>query len=153
RLWYGTVTLHEGSEPHMTISVAGARAAYGVTIAEINLKLIWDVISAIHVGQSGDAFVLDRSGRLVAHPDISLVLRGVDDPAATRLTALQQGAIAGGETAEGTNAERRTVIAAMAPIAGPDWMAFVEQPSSEAFAPIRAELWRTGFLLLAGAVL
>ncbi len=153
RIWYGPVTLHEGSEPHMTISVAGARAAYGVTIAEINLKLIWDVISAIHVGQSGDAFVLDRSGRLVAHPDISLVLRGENDPAAARLKALQQAAIAGGgETAEGADAEHRTVIAAMAPIAGPDWMAFVEQPASEAFTPIRMALWRTGFLLLAGAV-
>ena len=40
----------------------------------------------------------------------------------------------------------------MAPIAGPDWMAFVEQPASEAFTPIRMALWRTGFLLLAGAV-
>ncbi len=99
RIWYGPVTLHEGSEPHMTIAVAGARAGYGVTIAEINLKLIWDVISAIHVGQSGDAFVLDRSGRLVAHPDISLVLRGDDDPVAARLKALQQATIAGsGET-------------------------------------------------------
>src|SRR4029077_7154443 len=37
-------------------------------------------------------------------------------------------------------------------IAGPDWMAFVEEPASEAFAPIRMALWRTGFLLLAGAV-
>ena len=153
RIWYGPVTLHEGSEPHMTIAVAGARAGHGVTIAEINLKLIWDVISAIHVGQSGDAFVLDRSGRLVAHPDISLVLRGDDDPAAARLKALQQATIAGnGETADGTDAEHRTVIAAMAPIAGPDWMALVEEPASEAFAPIRMALWRTGFLLLAGAV-
>jgi adenylate cyclase len=40
----------------------------------------------------------------------------------------------------------------MAPIAGPDWMAFVEEPESEAFMPIRAALWRTGCLLLAGAV-
>src|SRR5271167_215618 len=153
RIWYGPVTLHEGSEPYMTISVAGARPGNGVTVAVINLKLIWDVISAIRIGQSGDAFVLDQSGRLVAHPDISLVLRGENDPAAARLKALQQAAIAGGgETADGTDAEHRTVIAAMAPIAGPDWMAFVEEPASEAFAPIRAELWRTGFLLLAGAV-
>ena len=42
------------------IAVAGARKANGVTIAVINLKLIWDVISAIHVGRSGDAFVLDQ---------------------------------------------------------------------------------------------
>jgi adenylate cyclase len=151
-IWYGPVTLHEGSEPHMTVAVAGAREINGVTVAEINLKLIWDVISAIHVGQSGDAFVLDRAGRLVAHPDISLVLRGDDDPAAARLKELQKATIdAGGETADAVDAEGRSVIAAMAPIPGPDWTAFVEQPASEAFGPIRAALWRTGLLLLAGA--
>jgi adenylate cyclase len=96
-------------------------------------------------------FVLDHSGRLVAHPDISLVLRGDDDPAAASLKELQRATI-GGETADATDAQHRTVIAAMAPIAGPDWMAFVEQPASEALTPIRAALWRTGFLLLAGAV-
>ena len=73
----------------MTVAVAGARASAGVTIAEINLKFIWDVISDIHVGQTGIAFVLDRSGELVAHPDISLVLRGKDNPAAAPLRALQ----------------------------------------------------------------
>ncbi len=149
---YGPVTLHEGSEPHMTVAIAGAREINGITVAEINLKLIWDVISAIHVGRSGNAFVLDRSGRLVAHPDISLVLRGDDDPAATRLKELQKATInAGGETADAVDAEGRAVIAAMAPIPGPDWMAFVEQPASEALGPIRAALWRTGLLLLAGA--
>jgi adenylate cyclase len=152
-IWYGPVTLHEGSEPHMTVAVAGVREINGITVAVINLKLIWDVVSAIHIGQSGDAFVLDRSGRLVAHPDISLVLRGDDDPAAAPLRDLQKATIGGGgETAEAVNAQGRSVIAAMAPIPGPDWMAFVEEPASEAFTPIRAALWRTGFLLLAGAV-
>src|ERR1700741_63457 len=153
RIWYGPVSFYEGSEPHMAIAVAGARGINGVTIAVVNLKLIWDVIQAIHVGQSGDAFVLDRPGRLVAHPDISLVLRGDGDPSAARLKQLQQAAIAGGgETAEGVDAEHRSVIAAMAPIPGPDWMAVVEQPSAEALTPIRAALWRTGLLLLAGAL-
>jgi class 3 adenylate cyclase len=151
-IWYGPVTLHEGSEPHMTVAVAGAREINGITIAVINLKLIWDVVSAIHVGHSGNAFVLDRAGRLVAHPDISLVLRGDDDPAAARLKELQKATIgAGGEIADAVDAEGRSVIAAMAPIPGPDWMALVEQPASEALGPIRAALWRTGLLLLAGA--
>ena len=137
----------------MTIAVAGAREINGVTIAVVNLKLIWDVVQAIHVGRSGEAFVLDRPGRLVAHPDISLVLRGEGDPSAARLKQLQQAAIAGGgETAKGIDAEGRSVIAAMAPIPGPDWMAFVEQPAAEALTPIRAALWRTGLLLLAGAL-
>jgi class 3 adenylate cyclase len=153
RIWYGPVTLHEGSEPHMTVAVGGAREVNGITVAVINLKLIWDVISAIHVGQSGDAFVLDHSGRLVAHPDISLVLRGPDDSAAVHLKELQEAIIGGGgETAEGSNAEGQWVIAAMAPIPGPDWLALVEQPASEAFGPIRAALWRTALLLLVGAM-
>jgi adenylate cyclase len=153
RLWYGPVTLYGDSEPHMTVAVAGARAANGVTIAVINLKLIWDVISSIHVGRSGDAFVLDSTGRLVAHPDISLVLRGDNDPAAARLKELQRAMVErGGETTEGSDAEQRLVIAAMAPIAGPGWAALVEEPASEAFGPIRAALWRTGLLLLLGAL-
>ena len=39
----------------------------------------------------------------------------------------------------------------MTPIAGVDWMLIVEQPLSEAFAPIRRSLWRAGGLLLCGA--
>src|SRR5207253_320545 len=67
--------------------------------------------------------------------------------------ALQQAAITGGgETAEGSNAESRPVIAAMAPIPGPDWVAFVEQLAAEALTPIRAALWRTGLLVLAGTL-
>jgi adenylate cyclase len=152
-VWYGPVTFYEGSEPHMQIAVAGTRRADGVTIAVINLKLIWDVVSAIHVGRSGDAFVLDKTGRLVAHSDISLVLRGANDPAAGRLKKLLQATTAGrSEFIAGRNAVDATVIAAMATIPGPNWVAFVEEPQAEAFAPIRASLWRTGFLLLAGAL-
>jgi adenylate cyclase len=152
-IWFGPVTFYQGSEPHMQIALAGTRKANGVTVAVINLKLIWDVISAIHVGQSGDAFVLDKSGRLVAHPDISLVLRGADDPAAGRLKGLLQATTdEGSGVTAGHNAEGTSVIAAMAPIPDPGWTAFVEEPKAEAFAPIRAALWRTLYLLFAGAL-
>ena len=50
----------------------------GVTVAEVNLKLIWDVINALKVGKGGYAYVVDGQGRLIAHPDISLVLRDTD---------------------------------------------------------------------------
>ena len=152
RIWYGPVTFHDGSEPYMRVAVAGAREINGITLATINLKLIWDVIAAIHIGRAGDAFVLDRYGRLVAHPDISLVLRGDDDPAAARLKDFKSATIAGGTAVEATDTQSYRVIFAMAPIPGPEWMTFVEEPVSEAFGPIRAALWRTGFLLLAGTL-
>src|SRR5271165_2983097 len=151
RLWWGPVTLHRGSEPFMTVAVAGARASAGVTIAEINLKFIWVVISDIHVGQTGIAFVLDRSGELVAHPDISLVLRGKDNPAAAPLRALQVAANAsGGGIVSGADTEGRSVSAAAKRIEGPEWTAIVALPVAEAYQPIRAALWRTALLLLAG---
>jgi hypothetical protein len=56
-------------------ALAGTRRDAGVSVAEVNLKLIWDVVSQIKVGERGQAYVVDAQGRLIAHPDISLVLR------------------------------------------------------------------------------
>src|SRR6202453_3780620 len=129
-LWWGPVTLHRGSEPYMAVAVAGPRASAGVTIAEINLKLVWDVISAIRVGETGQAFVLDGGGKLVAHPDISLVLGGEGNSAIAALRALQAAALAGGEElVSGADAEGRAVLAAGVPIMGPGWTVFAAQPA------------------------
>ena len=46
-----------------------------MTVAEVNLKFIWDVVSQIKVGKDGHAYVVDVRGNLIAHPDISLVLQ------------------------------------------------------------------------------
>ena len=149
-VWFGPLALHRGSEPFITVAVAGSRSSAGVTIGEINLKLIWEVISAIRVGKTGDAFVLDRAGRLVAHSDISLILGGENNPVVAPLRALQISAHRT-DVASGEDAQHRAVLAAAAEIVGPDWTTFVEQPIAEANGPIRAALWRTGFLLVAGA--
>src|SRR6185437_8347902 len=75
---YGPVYFRRESEPYMTLSLAGTRRDTGVSIAQVNLKLIWDVVSKIKVGEHGRAYVVDSAGRLIAHPDISLVLRNTD---------------------------------------------------------------------------
>lgn len=151
-IWYGPVTFYQGSEPFMTIAVAGNRKAVGIAVAEINLKLIWDVISAIRVGRTGKAYVLDQLDRLIAHPDISKVLRGTSNETSSAMRELQEAIVAGGGEAIATrNVEGETVLATMASIPGTGWTVFVEQPLSEAFAPIHRALWRAGGLLLAGA--
>ncbi len=78
KVYYGPIYFHRGSEPYMTLAIAGPRRHAGVSIAEVNLKFVWDVVSQIKVGQRGYAYVVDAQGRLVAHPDISLVLRNTD---------------------------------------------------------------------------
>ena len=62
----------------MTLSLAGTRRDTGVSIAQVNLELIWDVLSKIKFSGHGRAYVIDAAGRLIAHPDISLVLRNTD---------------------------------------------------------------------------
>ena len=153
RIWYGPVTFFRGSEPFMTIAVSGNRAAVGMAVAEINLKLIWDVILAIRVGRLGDAFVLDQPGRLVAHPDISLVLRA-DETAARPLQALRTAILARADAAiTGRDTGGHAVVAAMARIPGVDWTVVVKQPVAEAFRPIYDALYRTLAILVVGVAL
>jgi hypothetical protein len=78
KVYYGPVYFRRESEPYMTLAIAGTRRDAGVSVAEVNLKLIWDVVSQIKVGERGHAYVIDAQGRLIAHPDISLVLRNTD---------------------------------------------------------------------------
>ena len=48
--YYGDVSFRKGSEPFMTVAVAGPRGEAGVAIAEVSLKYIWDVVSEIRIG-------------------------------------------------------------------------------------------------------
>ncbi len=156
RVWFSPVYFRKESEPYMTLAMAREGRKAGVTVAEINLKLIWDVITGLKIGQSGYAYVVDERGRLIAHPDISLVLRDTD------LSKLPQVAAAlapapgqGGETRAATLAQNlggRSVLTAHAAIAPVGWRVFVEVPLAEAFAPLYGAALRTAALLLFGLI-
>src|SRR6516165_6817028 len=157
RVWFSPVYFRKESEPYMTMAVARTGRNAGVTIAEVNLKLIWDVISALKIGQNGYAYVVDREGRLIAHPDISLVLRNTDlsqfpQVAAARAEASgEKAAPPDAMVAKGINGER--VLTAHAAIAPLDWTVFVELPLREALAPLYGSALRTGALLALALVL
>src|SRR5262249_12470105 len=90
KVYYGPVYFKKESEPYLTMAVAhGSKSC--VTIADVILKLIWAVVSQIKVGKDGYAYVVARLGRLVAHPDISLVLRGTDMSRLVQVAAALKG--------------------------------------------------------------
>jgi HAMP domain-containing protein len=151
KVYYGPVYFRRESEPYMTLAIAGARRDAGVSIAEVNLKLIWDVVSQIKVGEHGHAYVVDAQGRLIAHPDISLVLRNTDMSRLAQVRAARAGSAGNpSETVqEAENIEGRKVLTAYAPVAPLGWLMFVELPAQEAYAPLYAALQRLGFVLLA----
>src|SRR5262245_53316067 len=154
KVYYGPVYFHRESEPYMTLAVAGTRNDTGVSIAEVNLKLIWDVVSQIKVGGHGRAYVVDVQGRLIAHPDISLVLSNSDMSKLAQVQAAQAGQAGGtaDELQSALNIQGQEVLTASAPILPLGWTMFVELPVEEAYAPLFTALQRLAFVLLAASV-
>jgi two-component system NtrC family sensor kinase len=154
--WFSPVYFRKQSEPYMTLAIARAGRNAGVTVAEINLKLIWDVITALKIGQGGYAYVVDRRGKLIAHPDISLVLRDTDlsqlPQVAAALTASGAATSAEPTVTTATNIAGNSVLVAHSPIAPLGWLVFVEVPLREAFAPLYGAAVRTALLLVFGLI-
>jgi signal transduction histidine kinase/CheY-like chemotaxis protein len=157
KVYYGPVYFRRGTEPFMTLAMAGARRDAGVSVAEVNLTHIWDVVNQIRVGRDGRAYVVDAQGRLIAHPEISLVLRDTDFSHLTQVKAARAQALARTHDAEAAQVARdnkgKPVLAAHAMAAPLNWLVLVELPEHEANAPLNSALLRILILLLAGLVL
>jgi signal transduction histidine kinase len=154
KVYYGPVYFRRESEPYMTLALAGTRKDAGVSIAEVNLKLIWDVVSQIKVGERGHAYVVGAGGRLIAHPDISLVLRNTDMSKLMQVQAAQSGNANGDPDAlQGArNIQGQEVLTASAPIAPLGWTMFVELPVEEAYASLYQALQRLAVVLLVASI-
>ncbi|HEU4370986.1 MAG TPA: HAMP domain-containing protein, partial [Methylomirabilota bacterium] len=150
RTFFGPVYFRKESEPYMTLAMP--QVGGGVTVAEVNLKFIWDVVREIKVGKAGLAYTVDGGGALIAHPDISLVLQK------TSLAGLAQvkAALArtpGDEVTIAKDLKGRDVLTAHSVIAPLGWVVLVEQPLEEAFEPLRASATRTALLVALGIAL
>jgi hypothetical protein len=152
KVWFSPVYFRKESEPYMTLAMARDGRNAGVTVAEINLKLIWDVITALKIGQGGYAYVVDGRGRLIAHPDISLVLRDTDLSKLPQVAAALTPQAGRPAVATADNLAGRSVLTAHAAIPQLGWRVFVEVPLSEAFAPLYGAAMRTALLLAGGLI-
>ncbi|MEO8134269.1 MAG: GAF domain-containing protein, partial [Betaproteobacteria bacterium] len=151
--WFGPVYFKKETEPYMTIAIRSGSDTGPVTIADVNLKFIWDVVSRIKIGEKGKAYVVDDNGFLVADPDIGLVLRK------TNLGHLPHvKAAAGKQSADepamvSLDMANIPVLTSVAPIESLKWNVFIEQPVSEVYAKLNASILRTAALLIAGLVI
>ena len=154
RIYFGPVYFLKQSEPYMTLALKWPGQSPGVSVAELNLKLVWDVVSRIDAGRKGYAYVVDSGGTLIAHPDISLVLQKTDlshlPQVRAALAAQREREGEPFEAGIGMDPHGDTVLAASAPIAFLGWSVLVEQPAAEAFAPLHRSLAGTLAILIVG---
>ena len=145
--WFSPVYFRKESEPYMTIAMRYGGARPMVTVAEVNLKLIADLVSTARVSKAGKAYVVDQAGLLVAHPERGLVLRKTDLSHLDHVRAAREPDSPATAESIGPGGER--VLTAHAPIPPLGWTMFIEEPVSELYATLNASILRTiGFLLV-----
>ena len=152
KVWFGPVYFRKDSEPYLTIAIAHGGNS-GVTIAEVNLKPIFFVTSGIKVGVSGYAYVVDRLGRLIAHPDDSLVLRRTDMSGLAQVKNALNPQPNDPAAIDARNRAGVSVLSAHATIPRLDWIVFVELPTAEAQKPVVEAGLRAAGLLVLGLII
>jgi signal transduction histidine kinase/ActR/RegA family two-component response regulator len=149
--YVGTVSFRRASEPYLQMALA-ARRGGPVLAAEVNLRSVWSIVSQVRHGQTGLAYVVDASGELIAHPDLSLVLGrtslAVLPHVRRALASDQPSADAGARDLGGV-----AVLSAAAPIPRLGWTVFVEQQRNEALAPVWRAVAQSAALVVVGLVL
>jgi signal transduction histidine kinase/CheY-like chemotaxis protein/HPt (histidine-containing phosphotransfer) domain-containing protein len=148
RAYYGPVYFFGDTEPFMTLATRGTGRTPNVIVAEVNLRFIWDLVAGIRVGNTGKAYVVDRMGILIAHPDLWRALRRSDlsDHPDVRAALDGVGPPSGGLVKEDLSGQR--VLSTYATVPSLGWLVFVELPLTEAYAPIYASIGRSTFLLV-----
>jgi signal transduction histidine kinase len=154
-IYRGPVLAPQGIAPElksMVIAVkesGSGRFGTGVVGEMLDLGAVQEIIGQTRLGTSGYVYAVDAKGGLITYPNpAALKQRSLDLPQVRK--ALSSSSSNAGSTV-GRNFRRQKVLSAWATVEPVGWKVFVEQPESEAFAPLRGKIWRTA-LLLAGFV-
>lgn len=145
KVYYGPILFDtDTGEPFialgMPITDVRSGSAKGVIVAEVRLRDIWNLVSNIHIGKTGSAYILNSKGNVIAHKNPSLVLKG------TRFIAPKEAGVYNGLSG------RRAVIASRKIVIGSQELYIVtEMPASEALA-LTLYITLIGVLLLCSSM-
>ena len=152
-VYFGAAYFRE-FEPYMTIAVPieySTGDVIGVLKAELSLRDVWDIISATKVGKAGYAYMVTRSGDLIAHPNIKLVLeqkKVILDHLKEAFQPSQSGLKPRAIVTYNLQGQKVFSSHALIPIL--DWAVFVERPLEDTYEPLYASMLRTSSLFLIG---
>jgi hypothetical protein len=120
--------------PSVTLSVAGARRESGVSVAEVSLKPVQEMVSSTKVGDHGAAYVVDAGRRVIAHSDVTMVQRDFSSVAHLQAAGAGNSSPTVGTAQVGRDRNRREVLATSVSVAKLGWLVVVELPLAEAEA-------------------
>ena len=130
KIYYGPVYMRRESEPYMTLGMAGFRSDAGVSVVELNLTPMWDIVQHTKLGDHGVAYVVNAEGRVIAHPDLS-VGKSLRDVSSLLQVQEARTTPSTGSVRIARDMNDQEVVVAYARVAGPGWLVFAELPVEE----------------------
>ncbi len=138
-IYRSEVFISDNLVPIMIISIPVIRLNKidGVIAGEINLINMWNLVDGIRIGKEGYAFVVSKSGILIAHGDNRSKVRVIREEKIGEIEIVRSVLKGGSGNLVYRNNSGVKVLGVYAPIRSIGWGVIIEQPTREAFAPAR----------------
>jgi two-component system NtrC family sensor kinase len=140
-VYYGPVYFREIDQadpptvlPSVTLSVASARREAGVSVTEVSLKPVQEMVTSTKVGDQGAAYVVDAGRRVIAHSDVTMVQRDFSSVAHLQAADAGNSSPTVGTAQVGRDRNLRAALATSVSVAKLGWLVVVELPLAEAEA-------------------
>jgi signal transduction histidine kinase/ActR/RegA family two-component response regulator len=155
-LYLGTVQISAEGDPYLIVAVPSMDN--GVAAARLDMRILWELVADMHFGRTGNVYIINDRGRMVAHPQPDYVLDNTSLGQSPAFAAFQ---VAQGQTPGATwsgdymNFQGNWVQGLMTPLPGTHWIMVTEVLTAEIYgASLRAvQVLAAGMLLLGLLVL
>lgn len=149
--YVGAVQLSAEKEPYLIMALPTPDG--GAIAARLRIDMLWQVMAEIRFGRTGQAYVIDRDGEVVAHPDAAVVLARTSIAGQPELQAVLR-APENRWYGRYVNLAGADVVGSTAAIPESAWIVVTEISRSEAYAgTVRALQVLGGGVLLFGAAM
>lgn len=134
----GDIAVSEESGEPLVIVAAPMKfegTTLGIAVVGWRTKALDEKLSSIRIGKDGHVFLLERTGRIITHPDKAKVLK--TNISSTRgMEALARKMLAGERGIEHVETSEQRHLVAYSPVAHGGWSLGITQPLKEIQAPV-----------------
>lgn len=145
RAYLGDVQISANGEPYLLMAIPTSDG--GVVAARLRMNVLWDEVSEIHFGDTGQTYIVNDRGEIIAHPDSSVVLNRTSLVNTMEFATIQQ---ARGNSWHGTytNFAGTRVVSSTTAIPNTSWIIVTEISQKEAFATTTSAFFILGGLVI-----
>lgn len=151
KTYLGNVQISPDGEPYLIISQPATDS--GVVVARLGLNRLWDVLSKLGFGKTGQAYVFNANGEIIGHsadPAVAISKTSLD--ARPEIAAIMQSPNFEWQ-GKYTNFQGQRILGVSTPVNGTDWIIVTEVTQSEATATSQVALGMlVGVLVFSGAL-